>query len=289
MPEDQPVQNVKAIVNLTSDIIKIAKENPEAQEAGQYAAKSLKIISQTVHSVLLPLAVANFAITRFADYMQNKFGKELSDLTRDVPPEHLIVPKAAVAGPALQALAFTLEEPSLKDMYLNLIATAMDERISEKAHPAFVEVVKQLDGKEANTLKSVLGGSEAVGVVEVRTSTEGWQVLERNLIDLTGPSGEPAVSPQYAVWIDNWLRLGLFEVSFMSFLSAPDSYDWVEGRPEFLRHKTDDMVPTFARGVLRRTGFGGQFADAIGATMTIAAVEEIPSPQPAPVAETPTN
>ncbi|MDJ0337935.1 DUF4393 domain-containing protein [Cryobacterium sp. PH31-O1] len=289
MTQDQPLKNAKAIVNLTTDIMQIAKENPDAQEAGQYAAKSLKIVAQTVHTVLLPLAAANFAILHFADYMKNKFEKELADLTGTIPPESLISPKPSVAGPAIQGLAFTHEEQSLKDMYLNLIATAMDGRISERAHPAFVEIVKQLDGREANTLRSLLRGSEMLAIVEIRTSESAWNVLERNIIDLKRPSGEPAVSPEYAVWIDNWVRLGLFELTFMSFLSSPHAYDWVESRPEYQLYKGDNALPILAKGVLKRTSFGDQFAEAIGARTARAAAGQIPLFRPEPRAKTPVD
>ncbi|TFC79407.1 DUF4393 domain-containing protein [Cryobacterium sp. TMS1-20-1] len=287
MTHDQPLKNAKAIVNLTTDIMQIAKENPDAQEAGQYAAKSLRIVAQTVHTVLLPLAAANFAILHFADYMKNKFEKELADLTGTIPPENLISPKSSVAGPAIQGLAFTHEEQSLKDMYLNLIATAMDGRISKRAHPAFVEIVKQIDGREADTLRSLLRGSEMLAIVEIRTSESAWNVLERNIIDLKRPSGEPAVSPEYAVWIDNWVRLGLFELTFMSFLSSPHAYDWVESRPEYQLHKGDNALPILAKGVLKRTSFGDQFAEAIGARTAQATAGQIPLFRPEPRAKTP--
>jgi len=54
-----------------------------------------------------------------------------------IPPEHVVEPKASIAGPALQALAFSHEEPDLREMYLNLLRASMDARTAKVAHPAF--------------------------------------------------------------------------------------------------------------------------------------------------------
>lgn len=244
--------------------MKVAKENPDAQEAGLYAAKTLKIVSQTIHNVLLPIAAANYGIASFETYIKGKFGHDLSNLTVRIPPEHLASPKPSIAGPAIQALVFTHDEQDLRDMFLNLIATSMDERIQEKAHPAFVEIVKQLDGNEARYLKSILSGNTTISLGEIRSVGDEYHVLERNVINLRTVTGEAAVDPQFAVWVDNWVRLGLFTSSFTTYMVNPDSYNWLETRPEYLRHVDNGIVPNPAKGVLERTSFGTQFAIAIG-------------------------
>jgi hypothetical protein len=278
MSAEEPAQGAKALVALSSDILKIAKENPAAQEAGQYAAKSLSIIAKTVHTVLLPLSAINFGVAKFADYMKTKFSDDLSEATANIPPEHLITPKASIAGPALQSLTFTFDEPDLKAMYLNLIATAMDGRNSEKAHPAFVEIVKQLAGDEAAVLKIYLTNVPNVPICEIRTqAADSWQVLERNVIHLLNADGTPSVNPQYSVWVDNWVRLGLYTLDLDQELAAEDAYNWIAIRPEYLRHEAKG--PTEPRkGVLARTTFGAQFGHAVGAGwVNPASVAELPS------------
>jgi hypothetical protein len=53
-------------------------------------------------------------------------------------------------------LSYTFEEPSLKDLYLNLLATASDDRRADQAHPAFAEIIKQLTPDETKLLNSTL-------------------------------------------------------------------------------------------------------------------------------------
>jgi Abortive infection alpha len=74
----------------------------------------------------------------------------------DIPDENLITPPASIAVPALQGLSYTFEEPNLKEMYLNLLATASDDRQADQAHPAFAEIIKQLTPNETLVLNSAL-------------------------------------------------------------------------------------------------------------------------------------
>lgn len=160
-----PVTPLKAAVQISSDIVKIAKDNPDAQRAGTYAAKSLKIVAQTVHSALLPLAALNYGIEKFRDYMEAKFSDRLDEKLAEVPEDQIIPPKAYIAGPALQGLAFAHDQPNLEDMYLSLIASAMTARTAGDAHPAFVEVIKQLDAAETHVLNSAsLGEGQSLNL-----------------------------------------------------------------------------------------------------------------------------
>lgn len=55
-----------------------------------------------------------------------------------------------IAGPTLEALRYTYDETELREMYENLLASAMDTRIVNQAVPSFVDAIKQmspLDGK----------------------------------------------------------------------------------------------------------------------------------------------
>lgn len=250
---------------IVGEIIEAAKNNPDIQEAGRTIAK-------TINNVLLPLAAVNFAIHKAKDYFSNKFQKDLSEKAKSIPPEHLIEPKASVAGPALQGLAFSHEEPNLKEMYLNLLATAMDGRKADGAHPAFVEIIKQLTSEEAHYLRYILSSSVAFPIVEIRRSENGkpgWKELMRHLLDLRNEAnGEMSENPRVPAMVDNWIRQGLVHVDYMKHLQKADAYNWVEKRPEYLKlreeHETDTVKISYEKGIIVRTSFGAQFAQAVG-------------------------
>src|SRR5207249_1471573 len=79
--------------------------------------------------------------------------------------------KVSIAAPAVEAARFKSEEPDLQEMFANLLATAIDQRVRGRALPAFIEVLKQLTSDEAKLLKKIETGL-AVPIVHIRRSTE---------------------------------------------------------------------------------------------------------------------
>ena len=73
----------------------------------------------------------------------------LERVRQRVPEERQMEAPPSIALPVLSVLRFMEEENLLTELYLNLLARAMDkERISE-AHPAFVQIIGQLSPDEA--------------------------------------------------------------------------------------------------------------------------------------------
>lgn len=99
------------------------------------------------------------------EYFKEEFWQELAEKTADIPDEHFIDPSPNVAVPALQGLSYNFEEQDLKDMFLNLLATASDDRRAAQAYPAFAEFIKQLSPVEARLLKTLLDLNQQLAVV----------------------------------------------------------------------------------------------------------------------------
>lgn len=271
---NNPIDTAKQGVALVGEIIKAAGDNPDVKEAGGNLGKTALTISKTINNVMLPLAAVNFAFDKARTYFAERFPQELSAKASSIPAEQLVEPKASIAGPALQGLAFTHEEPNLKEMYLSLLTTAMDGRVKADAHPAFVEIIKQLDSEEARLLRELLRQEVAgFAIAEIRRTNigeEGWIVLEKHIMPLYFPgTGEPWENPRQGAMIDNWVRLGLMEVFYgTKKVGGKDAYTWVEKRPEYLKHKakekSEPIKISFEPGVISRTSLGIQFGRAVG-------------------------
>lgn len=130
MPEIDPIKSAKDSLSLVTEIIKAAGDNPQVKQAASNLGLTAVTLTKTINNVLVPLAAINFAFDKARLYFSGKFQDEMAAKAATIPQEHLIEPKASVAGPSLQGLAFTHEEPNLKEMYLNLLTTAMDGRVS---------------------------------------------------------------------------------------------------------------------------------------------------------------
>jgi len=271
MSTDDAIKTASSGIALVKDILTAAGENKNVKDAGENLGQAALTIAKAINNTLLPIAAVNFAFDKAKTYFKEKFEQDISAKTSKIPPEKIIEPKASIAGPALQGLAFTHEEPNLKEMYLCLLATAMDGRVTDKAHPAFVEVIRQLSSQEANIIKTVLQSPGSLPIVEVRlrnADRRDFTVLMRNAMDLLDLStNAPIESPELPAMIDNWVRLGLVSVNYLKELSNASSYSWVDRRPEIIRlrqsHESEKSKVEIQHGVLDRTDFGIQFARAV--------------------------
>ena len=263
---------LKITKEIVGKVIEVAGDNPDVKAAGSELAQAARTIATTINNALLPLAAVNFAFEKARKYFAEKFATDLSAKADAIPPDQVVEPKASVAGPALQGLAFSHEESNLKEMYLSLLASAMDGRVSSSVHPAFVDIVRQLTSEEAKFLRGVLGSSSSSAIVALNLSAvEGFTTLYRHLLNLQDTASQtPVENPRLSAYVDNWIRLGLVDVDYTKYVTLEESYDWVEQRPEFVRLKAEREKGTHQvkvqQGIISRTSLGQQFAEAVGIT-----------------------
>ncbi|MCB5273672.1 hypothetical protein BJG92_01196 [Arthrobacter sp. SO5] len=260
--------------SINKELLAGAKDSRYMTDASDQYAKRVAIRQAILTKMYLPIAKL-FGVAN--EYFEGDFDKDMTKKLEDVPEENLVPPKASLAAPAMQQLGFSLDEPDLKEMYLNLLATASDNRSQGSAHPSFVEVIKQLSSDEISVLNQVLtapaGGYTPTVTINLRTEgEEGWRVLQKNLIPLNdSSSGQPIVRDNLGTYIDNWIRLGLVEVSYTNHMTGENAYVWAEQRPELIAYKqaletTEGRTVEFDKGVMASTSFGKSFAKVVGIT-----------------------
>lgn len=99
--------------------------------------------------VLYPVKRANITFR----YKLEAFEDDLKEKIKNVPAENLQIPPTMIAGPTLEALRYTYDETELREMYENLLAAAMDNRVASGAHPSFVDTIRQLSPLDASVLR----------------------------------------------------------------------------------------------------------------------------------------
>jgi len=272
MSSDDEMQKVKDGVEIIGQIIKSAGDNEEVKVAGKELGKTAVTITTAVNNILLPLAAINFSFEKARKYFNEKFPEDLSETTNKIDEKDIIEPKASIAGPAIQALAFTFEDADLKEMYLNLLATSMDRNNSESAHPAFIEIIRQLNTAEAELLKDIFSAkSPNLPVVQLRDaeSHNKYVIVQNYVLNVRDDeTGEPYCDPNVSKMIENLIRLGLIKVEFGIQVDWPNAYDWAQSRPEIELiaqnnpHKKVNIQ--IIKGVLSITGLGWDFSQAVG-------------------------
>ena len=271
--EKDDIEAAATATQAVGELIKAAGDSAEAKQAGQNIGRVAVTLTTAINNCLLPIAAVNFAFAKAKDYFGGMFQKDIAAATSEIPAEALTEPKPSLAGPALQALAFSHDEPDLKNLYIELLATAMDSRNAAQAHPAFVEILRQLTAQEARALRSIIPLSQLPICQIHETFKNGGRRTLLNHVLQWGNSltKEPVIEPQLPVMVDNWIRLGLVEVDYNRWVNREEAYNWMEERPELasLRAELNDEESTIIpqKGLLLVTALGKQFGRAVGMDM----------------------
>ena len=254
-----------------ADAIKgIVEAVPVYEDAVRPAAKeigvALQTVAKTVHIALAPVSALLWGYEQIKEYLEQRLTEKL----RDVPPERIITPSPAVVGPAVESLRFTAQEPSLRELYASLIATALDAQTAFDAHPAFVEIIRQLNPNEALLLPALRHEaiSPLITLVGEFYSTREKRLVRWNFLHnfsllpdkVTFPS--PCLFNRY---LDNFRRLGLVEIIDRPLIE--ESYTPLMQHRTFKFSLTDiERRPQSRSEVVKQhlkvTYFGMQFLDA---------------------------
>ncbi|MEV4654816.1 DUF4393 domain-containing protein [Micromonospora sp. NPDC049301] len=242
------------------ELLQAAQDTPEFKAAARTAAARMAVKERIKLKLYQPFARM---IGVSQEYFADVFPEEMAAKTASIPDEHMVTPPASIAVPAMHGLSYSFDDPDLKEMYLNLLTAAADDRRSEDAHPAFVEVIKQLSARETNLLNTVLLARETPLVrLDDRLETGGYDILLMHVMNLRDLNGEPIEDPAVPAWVDNWGRLGLVRVGYEVSLHGGNLYDWARKRPEYIRFSEGTMV-RITKGYIARTAFGERFLRAV--------------------------
>ena len=211
--------------------------------------------------VLYPVKKANLTFR----YKLESFEDDLKEKTKHIPPENLQIPPTMIAGPTLEALRYTYDEEELRDMYENLLASAMDTRTANEALPSFVDAIKQMSPLDALVLQKFVETYQ-LACVGVKFSIENTNQMYtkamptyflQELADLSDPF---IISTS----ITNLLRLGFLNIidgtikgfDYESFKSHP----YVQSRIALFNSFGAPFKVEIDKKVVRLNDYGKSFA-----------------------------
>lgn len=264
MSNDNQIRDVIDAIAGVANAVPIYQD--VAQPAAQEIGKALHTVAKTVHIALAPVSALVWGYDQIKDFVSTKIAEKL----KNIPPENLVTPKPNIAGPLLDALRYAGHESSLSDLYANLLATAMDSSTAQGAHPAFIEIIKQLTPDEAK-LVSLFVNDIALPLVNLRWEykpnqdgkTGGQDVLVHySHLGFQAKCEYPQMTPTY---IDNLCRLGLAKVPTFWEYTTKGVYDELENDPLINTHKSNieanpEIIAVLEKKGLRVTQLGKQFA-----------------------------
>jgi hypothetical protein len=227
---------VKETIDAVTGLVKAVPIYQDAlQPVAKQLGRSLETVGKAINVALAPVGMLVWGYDKCQEFISTK----VADRLKDVPPEDIITPKPNVAVPAIQALRYTGHEESLSDMYANLLATAMEKSAAEGAHPAFVEIIKQLTSDEAKLLSYLLQPIP-LPLVSVRADHEdyekgGYEIA--NNISLFGEKANLEHPHIVRTYLDNLSRLGLIILPEDNAYINSEIYSELEKSNEVKKHQ----------------------------------------------------
>ena len=160
--------------------------------------------------VLYPVKKANLTFR----YKLEAFEDDLKEKIKSIPEENLQVPPTMIAGPALEALRYAYDEDELREMYENLLSSAMDSRVATYAHPSYVDTIKQMSPLDARVLRELSNfGQWPVAKIVFIAHEKPNQYIARAFPDLYVPGISTMDNPfLISQSIINLSRLGLIDI-----------------------------------------------------------------------------
>lgn len=148
-------------------------------------------------------------------------------------PEDIEPPEPYVAVPALQNISYCMDDETLRDIYANLLASAMRKDKKDKVHPAYVEIIKQLCPDEAILLK-YLDIHNTIPAVDIKfTFKNGETGLQKNNFTPIAEMAGCQYPRRANRYFDNLFRLGLVKKSSNEWFIDESRYDIIFNHPEF--------------------------------------------------------
>lgn len=178
-------------------------------------------------------------------YKLEAFEDDLKEKTKHIPPENLQIPPTMIAGPTLEALRYAYDEETLREMYENLLASAMDNRIASKTHPAFVDTIKQMTPIEAKIIEVLAQNGYPLKCAEItfnipNTTMHYGKAMPEHFVEEFYELGDPFVVSSS---ITNLARLGIVRVTIMGVTGQ--NYNSFKTHPYVLSRKS--LFETFGR------------------------------------------
>lgn len=226
-------KNGGAVGETAKAVAEIVKAVPIYQDALQPAAKevskSLHLVARAVNAALAPVEGLVWGVEKIRDFVRDRVAAKLDN----VPPEDVQQPKPHIAVPAIEALRYTGAESDLAELYANLLATSMDKATAYRAHPGFVDMIKNMSPDEARIMKflATSGSQPLINIKAIQKEGGGFQVVHRHL-SLIGLKATCEHIPLAATYLDNLVRLGLIEIPSMQRIKSDDPYKEIEDFPQ---------------------------------------------------------
>ncbi|TDM51415.1 DUF4393 domain-containing protein [Aliivibrio fischeri] len=155
--------------------------------------------------VLHPVKKANITYR----YKLEQFERDLKEKMDAIPKDKFVEPPLRITGPTLEALKYTFDTKEIRELYLELLASAMNMDKVNDTHASFVDIIKVLSPTDAYIFNRVTehGGQVASGRISIGYDNS---VFTHGMPSFYTPVLNEGINPfEASKSLQNLIRLGL--------------------------------------------------------------------------------
>lgn len=219
--ESNPLLNNIEEVATTAPAIYNDLLQPTVKQTGELLAFPFELLNAVLAKPRAWIANQNYKLEETKVLLSNKLQK--------IERDKIVEPEDYVAIPAAIALSYSMDNETLRNLYANLLANAMNVDHKDEVHPAYIEIIKQLAPLDARILTLIF--SNGLKYIAVKQPC-----ISNSITGFTKESTCWATSFDFAeietisISLNNLIRLGLLKER--NDIRATDlSYDAIDNNP----------------------------------------------------------
>jgi hypothetical protein len=194
---------------------------PAAEHFGKEIAPLGREVGRLTNRVgkllLVPLKGMVFGLENVGEFLQHAVSERL----KDVLAEKIVTPDPRIAVPAIQALVYSLSDEYIRNMFANLLAADMNADKKGLAHPAFVEMIREMTPADAKVLSSFRGGPQIQFRVRLQLPPDRWNEFGHGFsFEVQGLDSDQVIRS-----VSNLRRLEIVELRSSEWPTVPNLAD----------------------------------------------------------------
>lgn len=169
----------------------------------------------------------------------------LEDKLKNTPERLIVSPDGNIAVDAVKYMCYSMENQELRDVYVSLLAAAMNKVARGSVHPAFVQIARELSADEIKFLRH-MAISHSIPVLSVVFEKENGEELQVVRDFSVVPKIVGCERENYGdLYIENLIRLGLVCKARPLQKLESSEYEPLKSDPHVVEYSSDKMVQLY--------------------------------------------
>lgn len=249
-------------------------DNPDLNEAGKIEARLRRKDAEHKENVrnFFPSVISKIKGGKALEKISDNFNKLPESRKNSIAnkslrlaecDKHIEISSIPAFADSIERLHYLEDEPNLAELFEELLVSTIDSSQKKTNHPAYVEVLKQINNQEAKNLKLIFQDHNTqLAIVNINLVVDkngGYINFYQYLLC------PPYTSSITRKELENWERLKLIDIRMDVHLTDDSEYKYAEDEiTEVNKTLTEPKKYELQKGILSFTDFGKNFAKAVG-------------------------